>query len=184
METIVSRARCVNIIFMETNLETAARIGELLGQLGERFTLEDADEQEFMRESLGREAQAALEHLNVSMLHLLGKIPAQLGEATNVVGIAERAGVAKSTVSKALPLLTRLELVQRYRLEGNRKEVHLRLTPLGEEIHDAHRRLHAEMTESFLDFLAQYQQADLEVVVRMLTDLLHAPRRGVRFQIE
>src|SRR5699024_11657165 len=81
----------------------------------------------------------------------------------------------------ALPIF---ELVQRYRLEGNRKEVHLRLTPLGEEIHDAHRRLHAEMTESFLEFLAQYQQADLEVVARMLTDLLHVPRRGVRFKIE
>lgn len=169
---------------METKVETVARIGELLGRLSEKFTLEDSDEQEFMRELLSPEGKEVLEQLSVSMLHLLAHIPAKSGETSNVVSVASRAGVAKSTVSKALPLLTRLRVVERYRRGGNRKEVHLRLTPLGQEIHDAHHRLHEEMEGSFIEFLGQYHHADLAVVERMLDDLLHTPRQGVRFRIE
>jgi len=174
---------------METNRSAVVEISELLEKLATRFTQEDPQEQDFMRKQLSTDGQRALSGLSVSALHLLSALPPRREtsdapdeqDALNVVGLAERAGVAKGTVSKAVPRLEAAGVIERFQRPTNRKEVLLRVTELGEEIRRAHVSLHDEMQGSFAKFLARYPDKDLQVVIRIMTDLLHTPRDGVRF---
>lgn len=160
------------------------RISELATQLAARFDNEDRDEWQHMLDQCSPSARRALESLNVQSLHLLDAIPTQADEdsSVNVVGLSRASGVPKGTVSKALKRLVDAGVVTRHRLPGNRKEVHLRLTDLGEEIQTAHRSLHDQMGDTFDRFLGRYSSTDLEVIGRVLHDLVRMPRDGLRFR--
>lgn len=172
------------MVFVETKTEVITRIAALAERLAARFTEEDADEQAHIRKLCSPEARQALETMSVPALHLLDVIPSSSEDASsmNVVGLSQATGVPKGTVSKRVQRLTDAGIVSRHRIPGNRKEVHLQLTSLGEEIRAAHRSLHEQMGTVFDDFLARYSQSDLEVVGRVLDDLLRMPREGLRFR--
>lgn len=172
------------MVFVETKTEMITSIADLAGKLVTRFAEEDADEHAHMRRLCSPEAQRVLEQMSVEMLHLLDEIPTGAEEtgSVNVVGLSEATGVPKGTVSKRLQRLTAAGLVTRHRIPGNRKEVHLRLTEVGEEIRAAHRSLHAEMGNVLEEFLARYSSEELNVLHRVLGDLLRTPRDGVRFR--
>lgn len=65
-------------------------------------------------------------------------------------------------------------------IPGNRKEIELTLTADGELVVEAHRRLHDEMARGLHDFLQRYSGADLQVLAKVLRDLLKARKVGVR----
>ena len=169
------------MVLVETKSDVIASIGDLAGRIAARFTEEDAEEQAHMRALCSPEAQRVLEELSVEMLHLLDAIPTAdaSAESVNVVGLSRATGTPKGTVSKRL---TDAGVISRFRIPGNRKEVHLRLTQVGEEIQAAHHSLHEQMGDVFEGFLARYSAADLAVVHRILEDLLRMPRDGVRFR--
>lgn len=168
------------MVSMETSADQAERITELLGLLSARFAAEDDAEQQWMLQQCSPPARRALAALGVGTLHVLGALPQAGSESINLVGLAREAGVAKGTASKAVRRLVDLDLVERHQIEGNRKEVHVRVTSLGEEIRSAHESLHREMHGGLHDFLTQYPASDLDVVARIMGDLLVAPRDGVR----
>lgn len=173
------------MVFMETKRELIASIADLTACLIQRFSEEDADEQAHMRRLCSPDAQLALERMSVESLHLLDAIPAEADHhavSTNIVGLAETTRTPKGTVSKRVQRLTELGVVSRHQLPGNRKEVHLRLTPIGEEIRTAHRSLHEHMGTIPADFLTRYNTDELRVVTRVLHDLLRMPRDGLRFR--
>lgn len=172
------------MVFMETKAETIARIADLAGQLSTRFGEEDVEEQAHMRELCSPEARQVLETMSVQALHLLDAIPTDDEDApsVNVIGLSQATGVPKGTVSKTVQRLTEAEAVTRHRIPGNRKEVHVRLTALGEEIRAAHRSLHEQIGTVFDGFLGRYSLAELDVLSRVLDDLLRMPREGVRFR--
>ena len=110
-------------------------------------------------------------------MHLLAAIAEG---PVSVVGLAARSGQLKGTVSKHVQRLVEAGLVVRTPIPGNRKEVELVLTADGNVVAEAHRRLHDEMALGMHDFLAAYGNADLQVIARVLRDLLSARRDGVR----
>lgn len=173
------------MVFMETKRELIDSITHFTARLIQRFSEEDADEQEHMRRLCSPDAQLALGRMSVESLHLLDAIPAETDNheaSTNIVGLAEMTRSPKGTVSKRVQRLTELGVVSRHRLPGNRKEVHLSLTPIGEEIRAAHRSLHEHMGTIPADFLARYSTTELRVITRVLDDLLRMPRDGLRFR--
>ncbi|HLR28037.1 MAG TPA: MarR family transcriptional regulator [Ruania sp.] len=172
---------------MTTTRATITRIEDLLGQISARFAAEDPDEQAWLRDQCSPEAQRVLDSLSVQNLHLLDEIPSEdvplrSERPANIIGLSRTTGVPKGTVSKAVQRLEAQGLLTRHRLPGNSKEVHLRLTAVGAEIQAAHRGLHDQMGAGLTDFLARYSDADLEVVSRVLSDLLAMPRVGLRFR--
>lgn len=170
---------------METKRELIASITDLTARLIQRFAQEDADEQAHMRALCSPDAQRALEKTSVEALHLLDVIPAESDHdrpSVNIVGLSQTTGVPKGTVSKRIQRLAEIGVVTRHRIPGNRKEVHLRLTPVGEEIRAAHRSLHEQMGAVPEDFLDRYSAHELRVLTRVLDDLLRMPREGVRFR--
>ncbi|CAM3609354.1 MarR family winged helix-turn-helix transcriptional regulator [Occultella aeris] len=160
------------------------RIGELVAAVTARFADEDPDEQAWMRDQCSPAAQRILAEIGVSALHLLDAIPADdgTGASVNIVGLSRATGMPKGTVSKTVQRLVTSGAVARHQIPDNRKEVHLRLTEPGEEIRRAHRSLHEEMGNGLAAFMGRYSAADLEVITRVLDDLLRLPREGLRFR--
>lgn len=172
---------------MKTTSAEIVRIEELLERVSARFAAEDPDEQAWLRDQCSPEAQRVLESLSVQSLHLLDHIPGAAVPVTsstsaNIVGLSRTTGIPKGTVSKLVQRLVAQGAVARHRLANNSKEVHLRVTALGAEIQAAHRGLHEQMGDGLAEFLARYSESDLEVIARVLTDLLHLPREGLRFR--
>lgn len=169
---------------MKTKGESIGRIEELIEQLTARFTDEDVDEQEWMRERCSPAARRALAELSVQALHMLDAIPVDdgTGASVNIVGVSQATGIPKGTVSKTVQRLVSSGVVARHRREDNRKEVHVRLTEMGEEIHRAHRSLHEQMGAGIGELLVRYSADDLDVITRVLGDLLRMPREGMRFR--
>lgn len=172
------------MVSVKTNADRIERIEELIGRLSARFADEDEGEQQWMAEQCSPEARRVLAGLSVQSLHLLDAIPADdgTGASVNIVGLSRATGVPKGTVSKIVQRLAAGGVVARHRRPDNRKEVHLRLTELGAEIQRAHRGLHEQMGSGLAEFMGRYSAADLEVVMRVLDDLLRMPRDGLRFR--
>lgn len=174
------------MVSMETQRELVAAITDLTARLFQRLSDEDVDERAHMRKQCSPEAQDALAQMSVEALHLLDAIPAEGGgsgaETVNVVGLSKVTGSPKGTVSKRLQRLAEIGVVERRQLPGNRKEVHVRPTPIGLEIQAAHRDLHQQMSALPEIFLRRYSVEELEVIARVLDDFVRMPREGVRFR--
>lgn len=169
---------------METKLEAIERIEDLIGLVTAKFGEEDAGEQKWMSDLCSPAAQRILAGLSVQSLHLLDAVPADDGTdaSVNIVGLARVTGVPKGTVSKAVQRFVDQGAVVRHQRSDNRKEVHLRLTPVGEEIQRAHRSLHKQMGAGLSEFMDRYTASELSVITRVLDDLLRMPRDGLRFR--
>ena len=183
------------MVSVGTKSDAIGEIETLIGRVTARMAIEDDAEQRWLADHCSPEAARKLPALSVHALHLLDEIPpenpadadtaGEAGEAArsvNIVGLAQATGVPKGTVSKTVSRLVTAGLVARHRLPGNRKEVHLRLTPLGAEIRRAHRGLHEQTTDAMHAFFARYTVADLAVITRVLDDLSRMPREGVHFR--
>jgi hypothetical protein len=70
--------------------------------------------------------------------------------------------------------------VVRTPVPGNRKEIELNLTSDGQLVTEAHSRLHDEMAAGLHDFLTRYPKSELEVLAKVLRDLMTAEKVGVR----
>lgn len=168
---------------MKTKSEVIASIEDQLSAISARFAEEDPQEQEWLRSQCSPTAQRALEELSVAALHLLDEIPGpDSAESVNIVGLSQVSGVPKGTVSKTVQRLESAGAVSRHRRPGNRKEVHLRLTDVGAELRRAHRSLHEQMGSTLSEFLDRYSAGELEVLGRVLGDVLAMPREGLRFR--
>lgn len=167
------------MVSMETKSALMTDITELLGVVRDRFEAdgEDDAERDFIAERCPPRLEAAVRSLPTLSMHLL----AHLGDGpVSVVGLAERAGQLKGTVSKHVQRLVEAGLVARAPVPGNRKELQLTLTADGALVVDAHRSLHDEMAHGLHGFLRRYSNAELAVVVKVLRDLATATREGVR----
>lgn len=172
------------MVSMKTKAALVAEIDGLVSALKER--LDGSDGVDAEREFIGSRVPErlvpvarALSTLSMHMLAALAEGEAD-GEPVSVVGLAARTGRPKGTVSKHVQRLVEAGLVERTPVPGNRKEVQLHLTADGRLVADAHAQMHVEMTRGLREFLQRYSSADLQVLTRILTDLLAARRDGVR----
>lgn len=167
------------MVSMKTKSALIGSINTLVGAVGDKFDPdEDADaERDFLAERLPRRMEHLIRTLPTLSLHLLAAIA---DGPVSVVGLAARSGQLKGTVSKHVQRLVDAGWVVRAPIPGNRKEVELILTADGHTVVDVHSRLHEEMEHGVRDFLQRYSNADLQVVEKVLRDLLAAGRDGVR----
>ncbi|MDN5913982.1 MAG: MarR family transcriptional regulator [Pseudonocardia sp.] len=165
---------------MKTKADAVRRIEGLIAQVTSRFAVEDDAEQQWLVDHCSPEAAQLVPRLSVHALHLLDAIPAE--GSVNIVGLSHVSGVPKGTVSKTVRRLVTDGVVARHQLPGNRKEVHLRLSPIGAELQQAHQSLHEQMGHGLQAFLNRYDAEELAVITRVLADLNRMPREGLRFR--
>jgi DNA-binding MarR family transcriptional regulator len=170
------------MVSMKTKSALIADINELVGAVGDKFDAdEDGDaERDFMAERCPARLEHVVRSLPTLSMHLLAVIA---DGPVSVVGLAARSGQLKGTVSKHVQRLVDAGLVARTPIPGNRKEIELTPTADGELVVDAHRRLHEEMAHGLHEFLRRYRGAELQVLARVLRDLMAARKVGVRIEV-
>ena len=156
---------------------------ELGGKLVVKYDSEDDQEFAWMRQNCDDpKLLGVLAELSVTMLHVLEAV-GQLGPV-NGVTISQQFRVSKGGVSKITRRLVALGLVEKTTRPENNKEVYFYLTPLGEAMFTLHRRLHEQLDANALDFFSRYGEADLQVVRRLLSDLLEHPKIAPKLRPE
>lgn len=164
---------------MKTKSSLISEINDLVGAVGDKFDAdEDGDaERDFIAQRCPPRLETAVRSLPTLSMHLLAGVA---DGPVSLVGLAARSGQLKGTVSKHVQRLVEAGLVVRSAIPGNRKEIELNLTADGELVADAHRQLHEEMAAGLRDFLMRYPNSELEVLAKVLRDLMVAKKVGVR----
>lgn len=164
---------------MKTKSQLIADINDLVGAVGDKFDAdEDGDaERDFMAQRCPPRLVDSVRSLPTLSMHLLAAID---DGPVSLVGLAARTGQLKGTASKHVQRLVDAGLVERSPIPGNRKEIELNLTADGRLVTQVHRELHDEMSAGLRDFLMRYPNAELEVLVKVLRDLMAARKVGVR----
>lgn len=167
------------MVSMKTKSGLIDAINDLIGAVGEKFDAdEDGDpERDFVSQRCPKRLEGAVRGLPALSMHLLAAIE---DGPLSLVGLAVRSGQLKGTVSKHVQRLVEAGLVVRTPVPGNRKEIQLALTADGALVSAAHRDMHDEMALGMREFLQRYSNADLEVLEKVLRDLLAARKEGVR----
>ncbi len=167
------------MVSVKTKSALISDINQLVGAVGDKFEAdEDGDaEREFMAKRCPPRLSQAVRSLPTLSMHLLAGIAEG---PVSVVGLASRSGQLKGTVSKHVQRLVEAGLVARSQIPGNRKETELKLTADGQLVSDVHRELHEEMAAGLHDFLMRYPNSELEVLAKVLRDLMAARKVGVR----
>jgi len=167
------------MVSVKTKSALIADVNDLIGAVGDKFDdEEDGDaERDFMVARCPRRLHATVRSLPTLSMHLLAGIA---DGPVSLVGLAARSGQLKGTVSKHVQRLVDAGMVVRSPIPGNRKEIELTLTADGELVTEAHRELHEEMDLGMRKFLQRYSAAELEVLVKVLRDLMAARKVGVR----
>lgn len=107
-------------------------------------------------------------NLSITELHVIQAIGSQ--EKMNVTSIAKEIGVTKSAISKITGKLLKKELIERYQLEDNQKEVFFRLAPGGESVFAFHERFHTRLERHMREFLGRYSEAELEFLEKVIRE--------------
>ena len=167
------------MVSVKTKSRLIEDINQLIDAVGDKFEAgEDGDpERDFMVARCPPRLASVIRELPQLSVHLLAEL---VDGPSSLVGLASRSGQLKGTVSKHVQRLVEAGLVHRGPVPGNRKETQLTLTEDGELIVAAHRRLHEEMDRGRREFLNRYTGAELQVVAKVLADLMAAGRDGVR----
>lgn len=97
--------------------------------------------------------------ISITELHVIQAIGNH--DAMNVTSIAHQIGVTKSAISKITAKLIKKELIERYQLEDNQKEVFFRLTKGGETVHHFHEHYHYRLEQHMFKFLERYSEKEL-----------------------
>jgi DNA-binding MarR family transcriptional regulator len=169
------------MVSMKTKSEAVDAIGHLIRVLGDRFETDGDAERDYLAEHCPDRLHPVLHDLPTMGIHLMAHIA---DGATNIVGLATASGQLKGTVSKHVQRLVEAGLVHRGPVPGNRKEIRLDLTDDGVALEQVHRQMHAEIQQGLADFLLRYTGPELQTVIKILTDLQHAERRGVRIVVD
>ena len=167
------------MVSMKTKSALVADVNELLIAAKDKLETDEGGdaERDYMIERCPPRLEGALRALPTLTLHLLAHLA---DGATGVVGLAARSGQLKGTVSKHVQRLVEAGLVVRTPIPGNRKEIELAMSSDGELVVAAHAAMHEEMADGVVDFLRRYDDAELEVIAKVLRDLATARKVGVR----
>lgn len=74
----------------------------------------------------------------------------------NITELAKFTGVTKGAISQTVKKLEKKDIVQRYKGEGNEKEVFLKLTGIGISVFNKHKEVNQETILPFYEELGKY----------------------------
>ena len=78
-------------------------------------------------------------------------------------------GIPKSMISKMSRELEKREIIKRYKVDGNQKEVHYEGTDLGRQVFDAHIRFHRIHDKKFYDYFSALPEEQQIFLVETLS---------------
>lgn len=159
----------------QESIEKEWLIGQLLQQVGllqKRFLNEGEDEERrwMIEETRDERVAAFLREATVVTFDVIDAVGAL--EPVNGTTIARQYGILQGSVSKITRKLAEQGILRTETLPGNRKEVFFRLTPLGRQVYDVHRSLHAHIGRNVTSFMNRYNAAELKFLLQCMKDTL------------
>ena len=103
---------------------------------------------------------------SISEMHCvdyIGKI-----DMPNVTKLAALLNVTRGAVSKIIKKLLKKGAIESYTVENNKKEIYYKLTPTGEDVFDAHEKMHENWYCKDVEYLEQIDGKNLEIVAEFL----------------
>lgn len=107
--------------------------------------------------------------LTISEVHCLDYIGRL--EVSNVTGIARAMRMTRGGITKLTTKLAGKGYIEKYNIQGNRKEVHFRLTDSGREVYLKHERIHEEARRREMEFFSTFTQGEQEIIADFLERL-------------
>ncbi len=97
--------------------------------------------------------------IHTSEIHTIAAIGNRPG--CNISELAVELGIAKPSVSEIVQKIETKDLVKKYKLPANRKEVRLKLTPKGEAAYKGHAEFHADMYSNIYSHMKKMPEESL-----------------------
>ena len=91
-------------------------------------------------------------------------------ELPNVTKIAEQMGMTRGAISKMTKKLLAKNMIEKYTLETNRKEVYFRLTEDGQLLFEEHEKRHRLWEKRDTEFLNRYPSDEVDVMLRFMKE--------------
>jgi DNA-binding MarR family transcriptional regulator len=96
------------------------------------------------------------------IIEIVGKSPTE-----NLTSIASHLGVTKGAISQMVKKIEKKRLVKKVRIPGNKKDITLELTDLGQEAFEWHRALHESMETGIRKELELMSDSEIEAFLRI-----------------
>jgi len=112
----------------------------------------------------------------VSLTHqewqVLEYIIEHASDDANMIQISERLAIPQSSFSKISKLLYEYQLIAKFRVFGNRKNIVLKATPRGEEVYQSYSQtIQSFAFDRFFESLSELSDRDLAIVTRAIEEL-------------
>jgi DNA-binding MarR family transcriptional regulator len=125
-------------------------------------------EERLLEESMQKNGKLKNLQLTLTEFHVIACI-GDSGQANQTL-ISKCLNITNAGVYKNILKLAEKKLIETLKLPNNKKEVHYRLTLLGEEIYKLHSELHRIIEHDFLERLSGFTVKELSTVSRFLSE--------------
>ncbi|MGX9291867.1 MarR family transcriptional regulator [Bacillus sp. A015] len=103
----------------------------------------------------------------LTQLHILSMIQANPNESNNTF-LSQQLQLSKPAITKAVKKLIEKGMVDYCHRQGDKKSVYYSLTEEGTQLAALHDELHEKAVTSYLEFLHQFNEDELQVIERFL----------------
>lgn len=104
--------------------------------------------------------------LHQSEIHFIDAI--EPGEGSNVSQTAQKLGITNGAVTQVADKLVDKGLIKKYKKEGNKKEVYLKLTAQGTIAFESHRLFHKEINDKLIEYLDSLNAKQMEGLLGLI----------------
>jgi len=108
---------------------------------------------------------------NMSSLHVIDCIGHN--EPINNIGIASKMNLSKANITKITRKLTKDELINRFQLADNKKEIYFKLTSKGKRVFALHEKIHNKKKEQFYDLIGTFSEDKQIIILEFLEKMIN-----------
>ncbi|MFS0879111.1 MarR family transcriptional regulator [Metabacillus niabensis] len=108
---------------------------------------------------------------NMSSLHVIECIGHN--EPINNIGIASKMNLSKANITKITRKLTKDELINRFQLADNKKEIYFKLTAKGKRVFALHEKIHNKKKEQFYDLIGTFSDDKQIIILEFLEKMIN-----------
>ena len=90
------------------------------------------------------------------------------GEGLNASQLSEKLGITNGAVTQVADKLVRKKLIEKYKIQGNKKAVYLRLTATGKIAFENHKLFHQELSDRMIEYLDGLTEEQMDALFGLM----------------
>ncbi|KAL1110065.1 hypothetical protein AAG570_014045 [Ranatra chinensis] len=149
--------------------EKLVQIAELFEQITYSIENNEHSEEKLLTRELKKYKALKGVPLSLTECHVVACI-GKYGGANGTM-LSKELNITKGGISKAANKLMEKSIIVAEKLPNNKKEIHYKLSPLGELVYEAHEHMHKKANEQFLNMLSKYSDTELIAINGFLKDV-------------